>query len=753
MVDKNQLKTNGLVFGRNLQRAYKIVLLYSPEHPGAQDSLQQAYTKLTELLKLNPQFTFGFFNQRVLLNDLLTADPTLASLQADFSKRNIAAVTFQLGVTFREFKRCLGLIVTKQEVIEAAGGIDDFIRKHPVEGVRILAEEKRHSTDGDTVLGMDLQSYLTAQSTFETKPGRKSQALEMLLQAAGMEVPDSLGGSAAEVLEIASKAAHAALSDPEKDPNDVMQSLARLIEDLSPEYLISALPPEQQERFRGRPPQEIAAELAEDMAVDWAGKQLLAAGAESGGGGTASATEKEVARVLSRTLKTTQVAQRLLQKVGALANRAELPPEMVERIQEELQWSALTNEERHARLLEMDQFDEAKFRRLLDHVGDIGKEGDVEKATQVSERFLNWLNGTSGEERVAALTWLPELLQALTGMHTLALVRTVVERLCPQLAEGPVADWACHRALANSLATAAQCAALFEGYDAALKVGLELERSEERDAAQHAECCRAGLNALLAPRSVERLVELALQKQTDVSLGRTLAALARLTAGQTAEAVFQLLEEETAATNRSRLIRLAGQLGASGLAAARKRLADPRWYVVRNACNILGALRDPELAEQLRAPLRHSDERVQEAAVAALAKSQADHREEVLAESLYYLQPHAQEAVLNELLLARSLDTIAPLEDFVVLATSSKLGMREMAVQVLATIHETQSVETLGRILCDTELALQLRRAALNGLRGSSIPLARERLAEFARTAPGDPLAGESRAASAPKTP
>ena len=780
MVDKNQLKTQGLVFGRNLQRAYKIVLLYSPDHAGAQDSLQQAYSKLTELLKISPQFTFGFFNQRVLLNDLLTADPTLAALQADFSKRNIAAITFQLGITFREFKRCLGLIVTKQDVIEAGGGIDAFIRKHSIEGVRLLAEEKRHATDGDTVLGMDLQSYLTAQSIFETKPGRKTQALEMLLQAAGMEVPDSLGGSPAEVLEIAGKAAHAALSDPEKDPNEVVQSLARLIEDLSPEYLISALPPEQQERLRGRPPQEVAAELAEDMAVEWAGKRLLEAGSEPGsgtgtgsgsgtgegsgsgtevsfGGGTGKATgsasEKEVARVLSRTLKTTQMAHRLLQKVGALAKQAQLPPEMVQRIQEELQWSALTNEERHARLLEMDAFDEAKFRRLLDHVSEMGRDGNVEKATQASERFLAWVESTSGEERVAGLSWLPELIQALAGLHTLSFVRAVIERLCPQMAEDPVSDWPCHRALVNSLANAAQCAALFEGFDAAWKVGLELEQSAARDASEHADCCLAGLNHLLALRSVERLVELTLQKQTDVALGRTLAGLARLTAGQTTEVVFQLLEGESVATNRSRLIRLAGQLGKSGLEAARKRLADPRWYVVRNACNVLGTLGDPELAAQLREPLRHADERVQEAAVAALAKSKAAGREESLGEALPYLQPHAQEAVLNELLLARRPETIPLLEDFVRLATGSKQGMREKAIQVLATIPEPRSVEALGRILEDTLQSLTLRRTALNALRASANPLAREHLAEFARTTPGDPLAGECRAAAVPKTP
>ena len=234
-MDKNQLKAEGLAFGRNLQRAHKIVLLYSPDHGAAQDSLQQAYSLLTALLKLNPQFTFGFYNQRVLLNDLLTSDSNLAPLQADFAKRSIAAVTFQVGVTFREFKRCLGLLVTKPQLIEASGGIAAFLRKNPVEGLRILPEE-------DTVRGMDLQSYLAAQAIFETQPGRKSASLDMLVQAAGMEIPQSFSGTPAEVLDLASKAAQAAWSDPQKNPSDVVQSLARLLEELSPDYLISALP-------------------------------------------------------------------------------------------------------------------------------------------------------------------------------------------------------------------------------------------------------------------------------------------------------------------------------------------------------------------------------------------------------------------------------------------------------------------------------------------------------------------------------
>ena len=79
-MEKNELKREGLAFGRTLQRAYKVVSLYTTEHAAAEEPLQRVYESLNSLLKQTPQFTFGFFNRRVVLNELLTPDPSLEAL-------------------------------------------------------------------------------------------------------------------------------------------------------------------------------------------------------------------------------------------------------------------------------------------------------------------------------------------------------------------------------------------------------------------------------------------------------------------------------------------------------------------------------------------------------------------------------------------------------------------------------------------------------------------------------------------------
>ena len=69
--------------------------------------MEQAYEALHNLLQLAPQFTFGFSDHRVLLNDLLTDDPLLGQLQGEFARRGIAALTFLGGMELAEYgKRC-----------------------------------------------------------------------------------------------------------------------------------------------------------------------------------------------------------------------------------------------------------------------------------------------------------------------------------------------------------------------------------------------------------------------------------------------------------------------------------------------------------------------------------------------------------------------------------------------------------------------------------------------------------------------
>ena len=202
-------------------------------------------------------------------------------------------------------------------------------------------------------------------------------------------------------------------------------SLARVLTDLSPDCLLGALTPDRQSAYKGLQSGEMAYALAEDVALQWAQRRLGTAEGEEG----LRVAQDEVIQVLGRALRTTQVAERLLKKINSLVEQHEMPLEVNERIRQEMAWAGLTPEEQHAHLLALTSYTEQDVRHLIEYVTQVGKQGLIDKSTEVSARFLEVITGQSGKERVVGLNHLPELIRVLTGLNTLEFIRKLVTQL------------------------------------------------------------------------------------------------------------------------------------------------------------------------------------------------------------------------------------------------------------------------------------------------------------------------------------
>lgn len=741
-IGQDQLKTQGLAFGRTLLKAFKVALLYSVDHSASQNTLQQAYDSLNLLLKQSNPFTFAFLNQRVLLNNILTSDSALAPLEAEFSKRSLAAITFEAGITFSGFKRFLALLTSKSEVIEQNGGIKALLERNPVEGVRVLPGKKGGGPAQDTVLEMDTESYLMAQAVLGSGPATGTPGLptlESLLKSAGIEKPSGFAANAGELFDLAGKATQAVLVDPQRDPGEVVQVLARALGELSPDLLISSFPSSKQAELRGRAPTELAVDMVEDVAAKWGVGQLSDAAGQS----DAMGREEEVAQVLARVVRTTKAAESLLQKFARFVEEANLPPEVYGRIRQELMWVMLSREEKQNQLLSLKQFNTQDFRHLLSYVAEMLNAGRTAEAIEVAEHYWGYLDSAPPAVRAEEMMRVPELLHSMSSPHTLEFMRKLIERLRKELLEGGDTEWECHRGVAECLANAAQEVAVYEDFECVCQIGSDLERCLAPDKTQHAECCAKALRGLLTPRSVERLVELYLQKSGEAGWPRIVASLLKWAGPPGAEFALQRLDEETATPNRLRLIRLLSHLGPGAIESARKRLTDERWYVVRNACILLGSLGDPELSSQLAPALSHPDARVQQAALTSFITAHPPGRGVILAQALPSLHTHLQDVVLDELILLKDPASMQGLEEFIHRGKGVKTGAVLRVVQVLSVLPVETAVEAMGRVLSDTSQAYQVRRAALVSLTRSPFPRAQRLLAEFARLNPADPLAVE----------
>jgi hypothetical protein len=110
MLERNQLKSQGIRFARSLQMLFKVVGVFSAEHAAAATPFLQSFDLLNVLVKETGEFTVGFVDQRIMLNSILTTEKSLLPLENEFLKRSIGAVTFQAGMTLAAYKRSMGVI-------------------------------------------------------------------------------------------------------------------------------------------------------------------------------------------------------------------------------------------------------------------------------------------------------------------------------------------------------------------------------------------------------------------------------------------------------------------------------------------------------------------------------------------------------------------------------------------------------------------------------------------------------------------
>src|ERR1051326_3000997 len=187
MSDNKQLKTLGLRFARALHMTIKTAVIFTVEHRSVERPVQQSFQVLNSLLKETGQFTFGFVDNQVMLNNLLTSEPSLRQLETEFLKRSIAAVTFEPGLTLARYKKVIAVLSAPTKTIEEAGGILVFLENNEIEGARVLPASKNQKKDehGDTIIETDSEAYiLSKQMNEEEAPRDLLDSIDALLQSA-----------------------------------------------------------------------------------------------------------------------------------------------------------------------------------------------------------------------------------------------------------------------------------------------------------------------------------------------------------------------------------------------------------------------------------------------------------------------------------------------------------------------------------------------------------------------------------------
>ena len=905
MLDAKQIKVLGLRFARALQTTVKTAGVFTIEHKSCERPIQQSFYLLNNMLKEVGNFTFGFVDNQILLNNLLTHEGTLRALETEFLKRGIAAITFEPGLTLARYKKVVLVLAAPSSAIDTAGGILGVLNQNEVDGVRILPASKnqKKNADGDTVLETDSESYVLSKQMNEEHGSRDfldsidallesgcfdasargevisnfaaqgvdgsygvpievpkmvflkdgesigpaqmgfaivpegSAALSTAAGAGGTGGPGGAGGGPgtggygpgggggtghggvgsggggpvgsaagpagagggggsgastgfgggvpggipggypggsgsigygsgsgggggmpgmpaqfpaiggaqgpASFIELMEASVQRSLLEERGDPARSYASLARILRNTGVDKILEKFSPERREEVSTLPPEQLAAEYIEDTALQLAGMKITSATDDA----QKMKVGEDVVYLLARSLQATHMADRMAQKLTKFIQDYAVPPHIQEKIREELQWTALSDAKKYARLLELKRFSNIEFRRLLEVVKELLTQREMDKATALAVHYFDFLDEPEVRIESNELGRAPELIRAISVGHANFAPKTA-ERLGRMIGREDVGEFV-HFQAASAAAILAQCIAAFEDFKDVLAVGLALEASNNRAPEKHKKCCAAGLGRLLPEAAIERVIELFLTQRGDATWGRAATTLLRYAAPVSIEGVFQHLINEEDARSRLALVRLVSQLGKGGIDVAFRYLEDERWYVVRNMCGVLAELKDPDLVEHLAPALRHSDARVQQAALKAMLKTRKPETATVLAAALPKLAPNVLDEALDELTFLKSASAINDLEEFIASKQSTPAAKRK-AMQALGAIHDDGALYAMGRLFKMEELDGAVRRAILTTITNHRSPLALTLLKEIA--ASWGPLAEEAKNALKKKT-
>jgi HEAT repeat protein len=754
----------GIRFARSLQTLMKMVNMFSADHKSAAGMLQRSYDFLNPLVKQSRHLTLGFVDQRVLLNNILTAEDSLKPLENEFLKRGIGAVTFEAGITLAAYRNAVGAISANLKLIEESGGLLPFLEQRQLEFVRIFPATKTETRnqDGDTVLEMGSEEYLISKALSSMHSGHPHgiEALLTQMEGAGTGAGYVLGqgdggpggagsgsgggngsgigngcGSSAsasgnggvavytgsgsnsgpgyngylmEMQRVVEQKFEASLNNPEEDPHKAYVELAKMLRNVRPDFVVSNL-------MTGKPgegepnQEEVTAEVFEDTALRWALRRLAA----TPSGEEAVIVEEQVFRVLMRSLQATHSAARLAQKLAQFAQEYALPKQTYERIQEEIRWITLTPRQKLRELLAISHFTAAQFRRCLELIKELVRLGKPEDAIALGVQYFSIFDDYLALE-ITEVGRIPELLRYLAGTQG-EFWDLAADRLIHALASRKL-NQLVHLQVVNSLVALAKIAATYENFALVRKVGTALEESAAHDQNSHTICCNASISNLLQPSAVDRIAEIFLDKKNEPAWTKTVTGVLRWAGAGAIERLFVALDKEVLATNRLALMRLMGRIGPVGLPAARQRLQHREWYVVRNACKLLGELKDPELLQHIAPIFEHEDARVKKAALQAVIESKLTGRAAVIANALPRLSPQLVEDALCELMHQADAESLPGLEKFFYSSTAKNGKVLRLIINVIAAVPDEQAVNLLSKISYSEILDAGLRKAAQEAL-------------------------------------
>lgn len=574
--------------------AAKSLMMYSETHPSAQTALQNAYRMLNQTLEESSPFTISVIGEGLLLEGkpVEGKGPIIVRFIQLLSDLNIHSITFNQGLQQQELVSLLRVLNLKPKRIEDMGGLDVVLDKDAIKSIQV--NKIKYGVIGED--GIDDYSDELILSQLATA-----------LQSA-MSGEDS-GGA----LALAEKVEGSLENLPSREPAEVLFNVFH-------QMIQSAhgSPIEDQmlkERFL---------EVFRSFTPRMQGRLLLGAVLNK------SVLEKSSLKGFYRQLSPDEMEGSILNLLDEVQETSKLDKffsvlqkeekvllsDLVRRKMDEMgllkrepgmtltSWEDLTKR---------DSLDPMDIERVPEALSHMLMEAEMTEADQLFKRVLGYLSNGRPEQKIATVKAIPAMIAALSRNVRWVNVEASLSLL--------VANY--YRKESDPDVLSALMFYLLSSFKQNFEAGnfpacqslLATIRSRANNMENFEDHVSQYINTMAVP------FNFAMRQGTEGS--ETALDYLQLCGPAGAELFLELLAEEEDQHVRSRLITFIEKLDRVDLLPAmEKRLADPRWYVVRNMVTIIGKMIDlKETPAFLQQAARHRDPRVAKELIKKLLKT------------------------------------------------------------------------------------------------------------------------------------
>lgn len=678
-------------FVRQLNVALRAVKLYPPSGAIPQEAAAAALDALHAVLEVEPLVQFAVSKDSLFYGDapVLPDNPAFVAFARDFYNRQVSEVRFHAGLAPDELLRFLIVLGEAPEDVATAGGFEAMLWERGVNGVSVSEVSTRivevsgvsptATTDADAAHMAELEGEAwpptsgrideLVEGAYSGRP-RDQRLLVRVVREPGvvaeyLRESRSGRGDVPEDMDLAGRIAalaHSAQFELPEDQEAIFRALSEAVMSLEPAQRAAVLSGKLIDEIRH---DDSVAAVVRQLGLDELFNALLR-----------EVEETDDARIgLTRAIRNLALINMASRSDMVEATKVAMigrgfSPAFTEAVAEGVSPSQLTVKERPRNDKERPV---QAIIRLIDLApGDKGAPFPYDSAVQGLRDEAS--RGMTDGDVLAALVTLATLEgRSEKFSSVMSLVEDNLGLLIDQGAFEAAAD------AAEALTRAEQVAAL------------DAEQLKRLGAAVRVMASPTSL------RSITSSLRLYRHDSPEYAACRRLLA----TLGEySLTPLLEVLADEPDMAARKGMVDLISAMAVNYIDELGERLADGRWYFVRNVVSILGSTRDPRVLPHLRRTLRHHDERVRRETIRALSAVKDRVAEEMLVAALSDEDSQNVGLAARYLGIAGSLRAVSRLEDVArgLGRTGRDNGPRVEAIEALGRIGAPSSEEVLRAI-------------------------------------------------------